>query len=514
MDADRLTFACATGPEERGARSAPASGPHWSALGASSGVPAGDLVSFGVAGGLDGLEVGTVVDATRDRRRARQRPLGGAGARRPGRTAGDDPRRRPDRRRPGRAPPAARARPAPTRSTWRAASSPRPAACAAASARSATRPSAARSARRGGDARRPSAADRLLRALVAEPSRRAHTVAAALGVRPSARRGAGGALCRRRRAMSGRVLLAAPRSFCAGVDRAIEIVERLLEQHGPPIYVRHHIVHNDHVVRRLEGLGAVFVESARTSSAGRDLRSLGARRRAGGAGELRAPRPAASSTPSARSSRRCTRRPAATPTAGTSSRSSATADHVEVIGTMGERPESTVVVESPEEARALATNGKPRRGDHARRRSRSTTSRRSSTRSRDHFGDAAAARRRRHLLRDPEPAGRGQGDRLDGRDADPRDRLADELERAAARRGRAGARRRGDADRRRERASTTSCSAGTGPSVSPPARRRPRSSSQAVARPARRGRLRRLTRRSRSPARTCTSGSRGRWRAR
>jgi len=58
----------------------------------------------------------------------------------------------------------------------------------------------------------------------------------------------------------GRVLLAAPRSFCAGVDRAIEIVERLLEQHGPPIYVRHHIVHNDHVVRRLEGLGAVFVD--------------------------------------------------------------------------------------------------------------------------------------------------------------------------------------------------------------------------------------------------------------
>ena len=58
-----------------------------------------------------------------------------------------------------------------------------------------------------------------------------------------------------------RVLLAAPRSFCAGVDRAIEIVERLLAEHGPPIYVRHQLVHNDHVVRRLEGLGAVFVDS-------------------------------------------------------------------------------------------------------------------------------------------------------------------------------------------------------------------------------------------------------------
>ena len=61
--------------------------------------------------------------------------------------------------------------------------------------------------------------------------------------------------------MSRRVLLAAPRSFCAGVDRAIEIVERLLAEHGPPIYVRHQIVHNDHVVRRLERLGAVFVDS-------------------------------------------------------------------------------------------------------------------------------------------------------------------------------------------------------------------------------------------------------------
>ena len=60
--------------------------------------------------------------------------------------------------------------------------------------------------------------------------------------------------------MSKRVLLAAPRSFCAGVDRAIEIVERLLEQYGPPVYVRHQIVHNEHVVRRLEALGAVFVD--------------------------------------------------------------------------------------------------------------------------------------------------------------------------------------------------------------------------------------------------------------
>jgi 4-hydroxy-3-methylbut-2-enyl diphosphate reductase len=56
------------------------------------------------------------------------------------------------------------------------------------------------------------------------------------------------------------VLLAAPRGYCAGVDRAIEIVEVALDTYGPPVYVRKQIVHNLHVVRRLEGRGAVFVE--------------------------------------------------------------------------------------------------------------------------------------------------------------------------------------------------------------------------------------------------------------
>jgi 4-hydroxy-3-methylbut-2-en-1-yl diphosphate reductase len=56
------------------------------------------------------------------------------------------------------------------------------------------------------------------------------------------------------------IILASPRSFCAGVERAIETVERALEQFGAPVYVRRQIVHNLHVVRRLERLGAVFVE--------------------------------------------------------------------------------------------------------------------------------------------------------------------------------------------------------------------------------------------------------------
>src|SRR5512144_404625 len=56
------------------------------------------------------------------------------------------------------------------------------------------------------------------------------------------------------------VLLANPRGFCAGVERAIEIVERALEQYGAPIYVRHEIVHNKYVVDDLRAKGAVFVE--------------------------------------------------------------------------------------------------------------------------------------------------------------------------------------------------------------------------------------------------------------
>lgn len=56
------------------------------------------------------------------------------------------------------------------------------------------------------------------------------------------------------------VLIAAPRGFCAGVDRAIEIVERAIERYGAPVYVRHEIVHNRYVVESLRAKGAVFVE--------------------------------------------------------------------------------------------------------------------------------------------------------------------------------------------------------------------------------------------------------------
>ena len=56
------------------------------------------------------------------------------------------------------------------------------------------------------------------------------------------------------------IILASPRGFCAGVDRAIQIVELALEKYGPPVYVRHEIVHNKYVVENLRKKGAVFVE--------------------------------------------------------------------------------------------------------------------------------------------------------------------------------------------------------------------------------------------------------------
>ena len=64
-----------------------------------------------------------------------------------------------------------------------------------------------------------------------------------------------------------RVIVAKPRGFCAGVDRAIEIVERALETYGPPIYVRHEVVHNRYVVNDLISKGAAVDVAWRTPAA-------------------------------------------------------------------------------------------------------------------------------------------------------------------------------------------------------------------------------------------------------
>jgi 4-hydroxy-3-methylbut-2-enyl diphosphate reductase len=68
-----------------------------------------------------------------------------------------------------------------------------------------------------------------------------------------------------------KVLLASPRGFCAGVDRAIQMVERAIAKYGAPIYVRHEIVHNNHVVERLRRLGAVFIDEVTDCPEGRPL---------------------------------------------------------------------------------------------------------------------------------------------------------------------------------------------------------------------------------------------------
>jgi 4-hydroxy-3-methylbut-2-en-1-yl diphosphate reductase len=158
--------------------------------------------------------------------------------------------------------------------------------------------------------------------------------------------------------MSKRVLLAAPRSFCAGVDRAIEIVERLLAEHGPPIYVRHQIVHNDHVVRRLERMGAVFVDSEEEVPQGEIcvLSAHGVAPAVRENCERRGLRVVDAVCPLVSKVHAEARRYA---DSGHLVALVGHADHVEVIGTRGERPEATVVVESPEAAANLASDGKP-----------------------------------------------------------------------------------------------------------------------------------------------------------
>jgi (E)-4-hydroxy-3-methyl-but-2-enyl pyrophosphate reductase len=155
-----------------------------------------------------------------------------------------------------------------------------------------------------------------------------------------------------------KVLLAAPRSFCAGVDRAIEIVERLLEAHGPPVFVRHEIVHNDHVVRRLERLGAVFVESEEDVPTGAIcvLSAHGVAPAVRENCERRGLRVVDAVCPLVSKVHAEARRYA---DSGHIVALVGHRDHVEVIGTKGERPDQIVVVESPAEAEELEVDGKP-----------------------------------------------------------------------------------------------------------------------------------------------------------
>ena len=149
-----------------------------------------------------------------------------------------------------------------------------------------------------------------------------------------------------------RVLLASPRGYCAGVERAVGTVEQALEHYGPPVYVRKQIVHNAHVVRELEERGAVFVESELDVPPGA-LLVLAAH---GVAPSVYA-NAAALGLPTIDAT--C---PLVTKVHAEARRYSGTgytvvlighAGHDEVIGTMGEAPDVTALVETLEEARAL-----------------------------------------------------------------------------------------------------------------------------------------------------------------
>ena len=149
-----------------------------------------------------------------------------------------------------------------------------------------------------------------------------------------------------------RVLLASPRGYCAGVERAVDTVERLLDLHGPPVYVRKQIVHNAHVVRDLEARGAIFVESESEVPEGKTVvlsahgvaPSVYANARARGLNTVDATCPLVSKVHVQ------ARRYAAD---GYTILLIGHAGHEEVVGTMGEAPESTILVQSVEDAEAL-----------------------------------------------------------------------------------------------------------------------------------------------------------------
>ena len=149
-----------------------------------------------------------------------------------------------------------------------------------------------------------------------------------------------------------RVLIAAPRSFCAGVVRSIEIVEKLLETHGPPVYVRHQIVHNVHVVRDLESRGAIFVDSEDEVPEGAlvVLSAHGVAPDVYRKCEDRKLKVIDAVCPLVSKVHAEARRYAAR---GLRIALVGHAGHVEVEGTMGEAPESMVLVETEEDAQRL-----------------------------------------------------------------------------------------------------------------------------------------------------------------
>ena len=153
--------------------------------------------------------------------------------------------------------------------------------------------------------------------------------------------------------MPRKVLLATPRGYCAGVERAVEAVERALDKHGPPVYVRKQIVHNLHVVRDLERKGAVFVDEE-TEVPGGAVVVLSAHGVAPGVYENARARDLTvldATCPLVTKVHLEARRFA---TEGRTIVLIGHAGHEEVVGTTGQAPERTILVQTVEEARSIA----------------------------------------------------------------------------------------------------------------------------------------------------------------
>ena len=153
-----------------------------------------------------------------------------------------------------------------------------------------------------------------------------------------------------------RLLLAAPRGFCAGVDRAIAAVLGALDLYGPPVYVRKHIVHNMHVVRDLESRGAIFLDSeADVPTDGRlVLAAHGVEPGVFARAAARNLTTIDATCPLVKKVHAEVRRYAA---AGYSVVLIGHAGHDEVVGTAGQAPEAVVLVETAEQALSIELSG-------------------------------------------------------------------------------------------------------------------------------------------------------------
>jgi 4-hydroxy-3-methylbut-2-en-1-yl diphosphate reductase len=150
-----------------------------------------------------------------------------------------------------------------------------------------------------------------------------------------------------------RVLLASPRGYCAGVERAVETVEQALDHYGAPVYVRKQIVHNIHVVRDLEARGAIFVDEETEVPPGAAVvySAHGVAPSVHANSQKREHRVIDATCPLVTKVHVQARRYAA---AGYTVLLIGHAGHEEVVGTMGEAPDATVLVQDVAEAEALA----------------------------------------------------------------------------------------------------------------------------------------------------------------